>query len=115
MVTIKVRDEGDVTVLEVSGQLALSADGSRPLHDAAREQLARGRKSLVIDLAGVEGMDSLGIGDLIGAYTLVSREGGGLKLLQPSKKIKLLMEMTALDHLFEVFSEEGDALRSFLS
>jgi anti-sigma B factor antagonist len=114
MVKIKVRDEGDVTVLEVIGKLALT-DGSRPLHDAAREQLARGRRSLVIDLSAVEAMDSLGIGDLIGAYTLVSRQGGGLKLLRPSTKIKLLMEMTALDHLFEVFSEEGDALRSFLS
>ena len=114
MVKIKVRDEGDVTLIEVVGQLALS-DGSRPLHDVAREQLARGRKSLVMDLAGVEAMDSLGIGDLIGAYTLVSRQGGGLKLLRPSSKIKLLMEMTALDHLFEVFSEEGDALKSFFS
>jgi anti-sigma B factor antagonist len=114
MVKIKIRDEGDVTVLEVLGRLALT-DGSRPLHDAAREQLARGRRSLVVDLAGVEAMDSLGIGDLIGAYALVSRQGGGLKLLRPNKKIKLLMEMTALDHLFEVFSEEGEALQSFLA
>ena len=114
MVKIKVRDEGDVTVLEVIGRLTLS-DGTRPLHDAAREQLERGRKNLVVDLASVEVMDSLGIGDLIGAYTIVSRQGGGLKLLRPTKKIKLLMENTALDHLFEVFSEEGDALRSFLS
>jgi anti-sigma B factor antagonist len=114
MIKLDVRDEGDVTVITVSGHLALAGDGSRPLHDAAREQLARGRKNIVVDLSGVEGMDSLGIGDLIGAYTLVSRQGGGLKLLQPSKKIKLLMEMTALDHLFEVFSEEGEAMRSFL-
>lgn len=113
MVKIRVRDEGEISVLEVSGQIVLR-DGGRPLHDAVKDQLDRGRKNLVVDLSGVEAMDSLGIGDLIGAYTLVQRQGGGLKLLRPSKKIKLLMEMTALDHLFEVFSEEGDAMQSFL-
>jgi len=110
---IKVRDEGEVTVLEVSGELVLR-DGGRPLHDATAAQVARGRGRLVIDLSRVTAMDSLGIGDLIAAYTLATRQGGGLKLLQPTKKIKLLMEITALDHLFEVFSEEAEALRSFL-
>lgn len=114
MLTIRVRDEAEVTVLEVLGGLVLR-DGGRPLHDAVETQLARGRRRLVLDLSAVEAMDSLGIGDLIGAYTLASRQGGALKLLRPSKKIKLLMEMTALDHLFEVFSEEGDAMRSFLA
>ena len=66
-------------------------------------------------VSDVDAMDSLGIGDLVGAYTIVSRRGGALKLLRPSRKIKLLMEITALDQLFEVFSEEGDALGSFLS
>ena len=113
MLKIEVRDEGSVTVLKVIGQLVLR-DGGRPIHDAARAQLDRGRRHVVVDLAGVDAMDSLGIGDLVGAYTLVSREGGDLKLLHPSKKIKLLMEMTALDQLFEVFSEEGEALGSFL-
>ena len=114
MLNIQVRDEGTVTVLEVSGELVLR-DGVRPIHQAVREQLDRGRRSLVVDLAQVERMDSLGIGDLVGAYTLVSRQGGQLKLLRLGRKIKVLMEMTALDQLFEVFSDEGEALRSFLS
>ena len=114
MVTIRVRDEGEVTILEVVGALVLR-DGGRPLHDAAEAQIDRGRKRIVLDLSAVDTMDSLGIGDLIGAYTIVTRQGGVLKLLRPSKKIKLLMEMTALNHLFEVFSEEGEVLRSFLA
>ena len=114
MLNIKVRDEGPVTILEISGQLVLR-DGGRPLHDAVSVQLERDRKRLVVDLSAVDAMDSLGIGVLVGAYTIVSRRGGALKLLRPSRKIKLLMEITALDQLFEVFSEEGDALGSFLS
>ena len=114
MLKVSLRDEGSATVLELVGQLVLR-DGGRPLHDAVSAQMERGRRQFVVDLGAVEAMDSLGIGDLVGAYTLVSRQGGDLKLLRLSKKIKLLMEITALDQLFEVFSEEGEALRSFLS
>ncbi len=91
MVSIQVRDEGGVTVLEVIGRMILG-DGERPLHDAAAEQVLRGRKQILVDLSGVDAMDSLGISDLIGAYTKVQRSGGVLKILRPSRKIEILME-----------------------
>ena len=113
MVTIQARDEEGVTVLEVIGRMVLR-EGERPLHDAAGEQLGRGRARILVDLSGVDAMDSLGISDLIGAYTWVQRAGGELKILRPSRKIQVLMETAALDQLFEIFSDDADAFGSFL-
>jgi hypothetical protein len=84
MVTIRVRDEGGVTILEVVGPLVLR-DGGRPLHDAAEAQIERGRRRIVIDLCRPWIRWTLGIGDLIGAYTIVTRRGA--QALRPSKKI----------------------------
>jgi anti-sigma B factor antagonist len=114
LVTIQARDEKEVTVLEVIGRMVLR-EGERPLHEAATHQVARGRKRILIDLSGVDAMDSLGISDLIGAYTRVQRAGGDLKILRPSNKIQILMETAALDQLFEIFSEEAEAFGSFLA
>ena len=113
LVSIQVRNEGGVTVLEVIGRLILP-EGERPLHDAVEEQVKRGRKQILVDLSGVDAMDSLGISDLIGAYTQVQRSGGVLKILRPSRKIQVLMETAALDQLFEVFSEDAEAFGSFV-
>jgi anti-sigma B factor antagonist len=114
VVTIQARDEDGVTVLEVIGRMVLR-EGERPLHDAAGQQLGRGRARILVDLSGVDAMDSLGISDLIGAYIWVQRAGGELKILRPSKKIQVLMETAALHQLFEIFSEETEAFGSFLA
>lgn len=114
MVTIQARDEDGVTVLEVIGRMVLR-EGERPLHHAAGEQLSKGNKRLLVDLSGVDAMDSLGISDLIGAYTWVQRSGGELKILRPSRKIQVLMETAALHQLFDIFSEDAEAFGSFLA
>ena len=114
MVTIQARVEDGVTILEVIGRMVLS-EGERPLHDAAGEQLSLGNRRILVDLSGVDAMDSLGISDLIGAYTWVQRAGGELKILRPSRKIQVVMETAALDQLFDIFSEEAEAFGSFLA
>lgn len=113
MVTIHAREAEGVTVLEVIGRMVLR-EGERPLHAAAGEQLAKGNQRILVDLSGVDAMDSLGISDLIGAYTWVQRAGGELKILRPSRKIQVLMETAALDQIFDIFSEETEAFGSFL-
>jgi anti-sigma B factor antagonist len=114
LVTIHARDEERVTVLEVIGRMVLR-EGERPLHEAVTGLLSRGRRRILVDLSGVDAMDSLGISDLIGAYTRAQRSGGDLKILRPSHKIQVLMETAALDQLFEIFSEEDEAFGSFLA
>ncbi len=113
MVTIQARVEDGVTILEVIGRMVLR-EGERPLHDAAGEQLSQGNRRILVDLSGVDAMDSLGISDLIGAYTGVQRAGGELKILRPSRKIQVLMETAMLHQLFDIFSEEAAAFGSFL-
>jgi anti-anti-sigma factor len=58
-------------------------------------------------------MDSAGVGELAGAYVPVKSKGGELKFLNPTKKVYGLLQITQLDKVFEVYSDEQTALRSF--
>jgi len=68
-----------------------------------------------VNLADINYIDSSGIGELVGAFTTVKNRGGELKLLQLTKKVHDLLQITRLFTVFEVYSDEHTALRSFVS
>jgi len=72
---LKERQAGDVTILDLSGAVRIG-EGSIALRDAIRDLSADGKKKLLLNLAGVNYVDSSGIGELIANYTTVSRHGG---------------------------------------
>jgi anti-sigma B factor antagonist len=61
----------------------------------------------------VEYMDSDGMGELVRCYTVVRQKGGEMKLAQVSKRVADLLQITRLNTLFEIYSEEQVALRAF--
>ena len=71
------------------------------------------RTLIVLNLADVDYIDSSGIGELVSAYTTVKGRGGELKLLHLTKKVHDLLQLTKLFTVFEVYSDETSALRSF--
>ena len=75
--------------------------------------LSAGKKNILLDLGGVSFMDSSGVGELVGCYTTVMNRGGKLKLLHLPAKLNELLHVTQLITVFEVYEDEGDALRSF--
>jgi len=58
-------------------------------------------------------MDSAGVGELVGAYMPVKSKGGELKLLNPTKKVLGILQITQLERVFEVYADEQMAIRSF--
>ena len=68
---------------------------------------------LVVDLTGVTYIDSSGIGELVSAYTAVSSQGGQLKLLNLTKKVHDLLQITKLLTVFDVHDDEVKAISSF--
>ena len=106
------RDAGPVTVLDLSGRITLG-DGSALLRTTIRELLEQKRLNIIVNLADINYIDSSGIGELVGAFTAVKNRGGELKLLQLTKKVHDLLQITRLYTVFEVFSDETSALRSF--
>lgn len=106
------RDAAGVTVVDISGRITLG-EGSALLRKTVRELLDEKRTLILLNLADVDYIDSSGIGELVSAYMGVTNRGGTLKLLQLTKKVHDLIQLTKLFTVFEVFSDEPSALRSF--
>src|ERR687886_1621594 len=98
---ISERQAGDVTILDLSGKITIG-EGSVSLRTVIRRLIEEGKKKILLNLAGVSYVDSSGIGELVSSYTTIQREGGQLKLLNLSQKIRDLMTITKLYTVFDV-------------
>jgi anti-sigma B factor antagonist len=109
---ITERSIGDVMVLDLKGKITLG-EGDELLKDKVNSLINQGQRKIVLNLADVPYLDSAGLGEVVRAYTTVSRQGGSLKLLNLTKRITDLLSITKLLTVFETFDSENDAVRSF--
>jgi anti-sigma B factor antagonist len=110
--TINNRQNGDVVLVDVGGKITLG-DGSVAIREAVKKLVADGNKKIVLNLGEVTYIDSSGIGELVSAFTTVSNNGGNLKLLNLTKRVQDLLQITKLYTVFEVFNDEASAVASF--
>ncbi len=111
-VKLTTRKVGDVTVIDAVGRITLG-EGSSSFRDTIRNLVANGEKKLLLNLGGVTYIDSSGIGELVSGYTTLTNQGGQLKLLNLTKRIQDLLQITKLYTVFEVFDDEAAGVRSF--
>ena len=110
--TIASREVDGVTVLDLSGRITLG-EGSVQLRDSVRDLLAKGQKKILLNLGDVNYIDSSGIGELVSAYTTVRNQGGELKLLNLTRKVHDLLQITKLYTVFDVKDDEASAIGAF--
>jgi len=108
----KTRQVDGVTVLDLSGRITLG-DGSVTLRDAVQDSLSKGSKHILLNLGGVDYIDSSGVGELVSAFTSVRNAGGELKLLHLTKKVHDLLQITKLYTVFDVSDDEAAGVSSF--
>jgi anti-sigma B factor antagonist len=106
------RQVGDVTVIDVAGRITLG-EGSSTLRDALRELVKQDHKKILLNLKEVTYIDSSGIGELVSGFTTVANQGGVVKLLNLTKRVQDLLQITKLYTVFEVFDDEAKAVQSF--
>jgi anti-sigma B factor antagonist len=109
---IRERQAGDVTILDLEGKITIG-EGSVGLRNAIRRLMQEGKKKILLNLSGVGYVDSSGIGELVSSYTTIGREGGQLKLLNLTQKIRDLLTITKLLTVFDTYDDESAALNSF--
>jgi anti-sigma B factor antagonist len=107
------RTVGDVVIIDVSGKITLTDGGDAMLKDKVRSLVHQGHKKMILNLGDVSYVDSAGLGELLQAYATVSKNGGALKLLKMTKRIKDLLAITKLLTVFETFDSEAEAVTSF--
>ena len=75
--------------------------------------ILQGHKKLVLNLAEVPYVDSAGLGQMVSTLHTVNRQGGGLKILNLTKRIQDLLSITKLLTVFDAFENEQEAINSF--
>ena len=111
-VKLSTRQVGDVSVLDVAGRITLG-EGSSALRDTLRDLVSKGHKKILLNLGEVSYIDSSGIGELVSGFTTVANQGGQLKLLGLTKRVKDLLQITKLYTVFDVKEDEAAAVKSF--
>ena len=104
------RQVGDVTVVDVSGKVTLGDGGDVVLKDKMASLVQQGHKKVLLNLGDVSYVDSAGLGAIVQSYATLNKNGGSLKLLNTTKRIKDLLSITKLLMVFECHDEEAAAL-----
>lgn len=107
-----IREVGGVTVLEIRGRITVG-EGNLIIREFIQNQVAKGGKKIVLHMAGVEYIDSSGIGELVRSFSTLQREGGKLKLASVSPRVMEMLKATSLQSVFEIHKDEDSAVRSF--
>jgi anti-sigma B factor antagonist len=106
------RQVDGITIVDLSGRITLG-EGSVVLRDTIKDLLSKGNKKILLNLGDVSYIDSSGIGELVSAFTSVQRQGGELKLLNLTKKVHDLLQITKLYTVFDVKDDEATAVAAF--
>jgi anti-sigma B factor antagonist len=110
--TASTRFVGGVTIVDLSGRIVLG-EGSAGVRDLVRNLIKEGNKKILLNLRDVEYIDSSGLGELVNAFTIMRSQGGELKLLNLTKRVRALFQITKLLTVFDITDDEGISLRSF--
>jgi anti-sigma B factor antagonist len=110
---ISERAVGGVVIVEVSGKVTLGEGGDTILKDKIGSLVQQGHTKLLLNLGDVPYVDSAGLGEIVQAYATVKKNGGALKLLNATKRIKDLLSITKLLTVFECHDNEAEAVKSF--
>jgi anti-sigma B factor antagonist len=103
----------DVTILDLKGRESLRGIAVA-LHKSIRCLADEGKIQVLLDLAGVKYIDSIGLGELISSRVTLDDKGGALKLMHLTESVRELMTIAKLLTVFEVYDDEPEALTSFV-
>ncbi|MBI4899048.1 MAG: STAS domain-containing protein [Actinobacteria bacterium] len=96
-----------VSVIRVEGRLNMVA--APELRDVVAQAVASGRTRLVVDLSGVEFMDSSGLGALIGALKTTRQAGGDLRIASPGEQVTMVLQLSNVDRILKPYRSSDDA------
>ncbi len=106
------RDREGVSILDLKGRITVGPEATA-LREKVAQLSAAGSVKLVLNLAGVDYIDSTGLGALVMVATSLRRSGGNIKMLNLNRRNIELIVMTKLETVFEIFTDEQDAVNSY--
>ena len=109
--TLKPRRIDDVVILDLSGRITIG-EGTLMLRQQIQKLLDAGDAKFLLNLADVDYIDSSGLGELVTSFTTVRNKNGQLKLLNLTRRVRDLLQITKLLTVFDTFDNETEALKT---
>jgi anti-sigma B factor antagonist len=110
--TITEREVEGILILDLQGRV-VAGESAGTLRERANKAAAGERRNVVLNLKGVDYIDSSGLGTLVAAHSTLAKAGGGLALVNMSKRSAELLILTKLATVFRIFDDEKAAVDSF--
>ncbi len=107
---IHTRTVGDAHILDIDGRIVLGKE-TMTVRNTIKDLLHNGVKKIVLNLREVNYIDSSGVGELVSSFTAVAKEGGELKLLNLTAKVREILAITRLLTVFQDYHNEQEAVR----
>jgi anti-sigma B factor antagonist len=112
MMKIEKRKKGDVLILDLKGKI-LIGDGIDVLREAINAAVKEKETKVLLNFMEVPYLDSTGLGEVVRSYTSIKKEGGAIKIVNLTNKVKDLLSVTKLLTVFDTFEDEEKAVNSF--
>jgi len=109
--SFQVSRDGDVTIVDVEGQLIVG--NRQEFKQKVLDHLANGDRKFVIDFANTGYIDSSGLGVLVSLSKKIREQAGELRLSSLNEDLRTLFELTKLDTLFRIADTRDEALEGF--
>ena len=109
--TVSIRQSENVSLVDVKGRL--TSFEAQAFRDAIHGLINRGHKNIILNLTGLEYLDSSGIGELVRNYLSVVKKDGAMKVVGLAPKVEEILKVTQLYQVFPEFPDEESALESF--
>jgi anti-sigma B factor antagonist len=109
---VSIRESGDVSILDIQGRATIGR-GNDLLSGYLRNLVDRGARKVLLNLEGVQQVDSSSISTIVRASVSLAREGGGLKLLRPRGSVLMVLRTLHLLDAISTFEDEAEAMASF--
>jgi anti-sigma B factor antagonist len=106
------RQIGEVSVVDVKGRITIG-EGNIMLREVINSLMEKGNKKILLNLKGVQYIDSAGVGELVRTHSTLHRQGGHLMMVNLNSKMQELLRATSLHKVFDVQKDEASALLSF--
>ncbi|MBI3208275.1 MAG: STAS domain-containing protein [Candidatus Solibacter usitatus] len=108
-ITIQTRSiDPDISVLTLAGRMHLGTQ-LQDLEDSVRKQIAAGARKLILDIAGVDYLDSAALGMLLMCSGVMEETGGKMALAGASAKVLQVMKVSHADKVLTLFPSCDDA------
>jgi anti-sigma B factor antagonist len=101
-----------VTIVDLSGRIVLG-DGIAGLRELVHNLVSEGNKKILLNFRNVDYIDSSGLGELVSSLAKMGSQGGELKLLNLTKRVQALLQITKLYTVFDIKDDEATSVRSF--